>query len=143
MIFTPEHNKVVYVAKKNGKVMYVGRGNVSRAICLLEQNGHHIVGAFDQVEVLGPYSHDESKVVEKDLIKLHHPELNDYHNPDKRATKPSIMVARGRPAGHGEKTQAILDDLSENILSQAEIARKHQVSRQHVNGLKKFSEKCA
>ncbi len=152
MIFTTEANKVVYVAKKDGKVMYVGRGSVSRAISLLEQSGHHIVGDFDQVEVLGPYTHEDSKLVEKDLVLQYHPELNDYLNPDKRTVRPRNSkrtttrlprANRGRPIGYGEKTQAILNDLSEGTLSQAQIARKYGVSRQHVNGLKKFFRKSA
>lgn len=136
MIFTAEATKIVYIAKTGGAVTYVGRGHVSRAISLIEQRGHHISGTFDEVEVLGPYTHDQSKLIEKSLIRKYQPPLNDYHNPDKRVVHISPNLSRGRPEGFTEKTQCIIDDINSGELSQSEIARKYGVSRQRIHNLK-------
>lgn len=147
MIFTTERTKIVYLGKKNDDVLYVGRGNAARAISLVEQRGyHHVADDFDEVEILGPYTIDESIDIEKSLIQQHLPKHNDYHNPTKRVVHEKVRkrtvhekihVKRGRPHGYTDKTRMIMDDLSEGVMTQAEIARKHGVSRQHVNGIKK------
>ena len=137
MIIKPGQTKIVYIGRKNGEIRYIGRGYITRAIGLMEGE-HHIVDAFDEVEVLGPMSHEESVVLEKKLILEHCPPLNDIYNREKHPLHGYVPtgIPRGRPKGLEQKGEMILEDLRAGELTQAEIARKYEVSRQRVNNLK-------
>jgi hypothetical protein len=137
MIIKPGQTKIIYVGKKNGEIRYVGRGYISRAIGLMEGN-HHIIDEFDEIEVLGPMSHEESVALEKKMILEHCPPLNNIHNREKHPLHGYVPtgIPRGRPKGPDEKSQLIIDELLDSGLPQAAIARKYGISRQAVNNVK-------
>lgn len=80
MILTKDKNEVVYIGRRDSKIMYVGRGQIGRAGNLMG-HGHHIEEDFDEVEILGPYTHEESVLTEKRLIEEHTPVFNKNLNP--------------------------------------------------------------
>jgi hypothetical protein len=134
----PGKTKFVYIGRKDGKIQYIGRGNLSRAVLLIEGN-HHIKAEFDEVEVLGPMSFDESVHLERDMIFEYVPPLNDTFNREKHPLNGYIPtgIPRGRPKGPEEKTQLIIEDIMAKDMSQSEIARKYNVSRQFIHRVKK------
>ena len=127
VIFTKTTNKCVYLGRIAGVVVYIGRGSVGRAAQLLE-GGHHSGALIDQVEVLGPFTNQESCEVETNLITLHQPKYNIYgiHPGSKRLFDEN----KANP-----KTRAIIECLRRGDWL-ADIARKFDTSIQNVHIMK-------
>lgn len=131
-----DKKKVVYVGYNHkDEPIYVGRGALSRAGCLIFNTEVHSVRtdekfSVEYVDVYGPYSVDESIEKEKEIINLHRYDHNLYniqlnHINENGCIEPVTELGR-----------KILHDLKENKLTQSNIARKHNVSRQRVSQIK-------
>jgi hypothetical protein len=150
MILTKTKNRVVYIGKIGDQIKYIGRGYFTRAVSLLDQNGHHIEADFDQIEILGPYSYEESKNMEKQLIEEYLPELNYQIKISAEKTmkrkidrlEKKLKRKKEREQFHNrvqsrfEKRQYIVEQIEKGI-KLAEIARELDVSRQYISKIKK------
>lgn len=140
MILTKEKSKVVYLGKNpSGEVIYVGRGGLNRPQALIEDTCTHGAQIIDdevvEVEILGPFTLQESKDKECELIKIYQSTVcNVHHNrPKKQASG-----IRGRKKGMTQQTAEILELLREGELKQSEIANRYNLSRQQIYNLKAY-----
>ena len=144
MILTRDKHKVVYVGRCNSEVMYVGRGCIGRAGNLIGK-GHHIDYDFDEVEILGPYTDEESRILEKSLIEEHTPHLNKKLNPSyslKEAIQARAVRRRIEREAAAEKIYRM--QISREVILQrikagenmSQIAREFGVSRQRIHQIK-------
>jgi AraC-like DNA-binding protein len=154
MILTKDKNRIVYIGRLNGKIHYIGRGYITRAISLINQNGHHIEFDFDEVELLGPYSYEESKDIEKQLIEQHLPELNkkikigteylttnSYKIMERKIRRiekkeEERRQFKERQQKKLDKKEYIINQIKEGI-SLSEIARNLGCTRQYIHKIKK------
>ena len=168
MILTKDKNRVVYIGRYNGAITYIGRGHLNRPISLLEQKGHHhIEGDFDEVEIIGPFSYEESKLKEKEMIEEFLPALNTQIRKTFVAKMARMMEVKLRKeerllrkeesllkreaerAGYEERRKsrnetktAILARIEEGS-TLSDIARDFSVSRQYIHKLKKMVDSSA
>lgn len=155
MILTKDKNRVVYIGRYNGAITYIGRGHLNRPISLLEKKGHHIEGDFDEVEIIGPFSYEESKLKEKEMIEEFLPALNTQIRKgvakmgrmmEAKLRKEERLLKREaerveyeeRRKSRNETKTAILARIEEGS-TLAAIARDFGVSRQYIHQLKKNS----
>ena len=153
MLLTKDKNRVVYIGRLDGQIKYIGRGYIKRAISLLNQDGgHHVESEFDEVEVLGPYSYEESKDMERRLIEDHLPELNNKikivaernkTNVEKFMERKLRQIEREEDHRQFQERQEIKIKRKHYILEQidkgvglSKIARDLGVSRQYIHKLK-------
>jgi len=134
MILTKEKSKIVYVGYKENEIIYIGRGDIGRAGILINEK-HHSEASPDKVEILGPYTYQESRDLESQMILKHKPKYNKngteiidvkkYYNYEKKPKR-----------GPSPNVQMIIDDLQAGD-KQVEIAKRYAVSRQYVYNVKK------
>ena len=127
---------VVYVGfNHKDEPVYVGRGSLKRAGCLIFNTELHSVKtdekfSIEYVDIHGPYTTEESIEKEKELVSLYRYDYNLYniqlnYDNDRRYTEPSTELGKN-----------ILNELKEGKLTQSDIARKYGVSRQRVSQVK-------
>ena len=155
MILTKDKNRVVYIGRSNGSITYIGRGHLNRPISLLEQKGHHIKEDFDEVEIIGPFSYEESKLKERELIEEFLPVLNTQIRKGaegagrmmeiKLRREERLVKREAEKAGYEERRRfrnerkaAILAKIKEGV-TLADVARDFNVSRQYIHKLKNNS----
>lgn len=137
MLLTKEKSKIVYVGYKEHEIVYIGRGDLSRASLLLSER-HHSEASPDKVEILGPYSYQESRDIESQMILKYKPKYNKYctENIDIKKyytyeKKPKSVSREPSP-----NVQMIIDDLQAGD-KQVEIAKRYGVTRQYITNIKK------
>lgn len=141
MILTKDKYEVVYIGRHNSEILYVGRGHISRPASLI-CTGHHIDYDFDEVEILGPYTHEESMVLEQSLIEEHTPIFNKKMNPkyslraEVRARARDKRIERDERIYQKETAKEMILERIKAGDKMAQIARDFGVSRQRIHQIK-------